>query len=182
MIKVIQALKIVLTVVVIGSFASCDKESNQSYLQNRKEIANEKALDQQLVVDLWENEMYFVQVATLSEERAQDPKLKELALGLKRKHQDNLNHIVILAQEKGYTIPDKLPANQQEKLYKLTMVNQADFKNYFYQSIKNDYKLELDSLATLVNNQWNTTSHALLLDVSKDYEKSLDQIKEFSLL
>lgn len=157
-------------------FVSCrkDNNSNQNKTVEKSKLSEVDKKNVEIIQSLLDNELYFTQATALAMERATKPELKEFLSKANEAHSKSLEKIKIISTEKGIQIPEKLTKNSHDKLYKLTVSNNADFDNYFYQMLLNDYKENIDSLAKFVNDNSYHNAQDFLIDVSTVYSKNLD--------
>lgn len=161
---------------------SCQNKENTNLesLTNAENVLNAKA-DQEILLNLLENENYLIQRSALGFERASTSDLKEFSLKTKDIHQKNYDKIKLICLDRGYILPEKFSKNYKNKLYKLTMTNDADFDNYYYQSIVEDYKTNLDSIAKLMNTEKLSNSFDVLLNLEADYTKNLEKAEQLKV-
>jgi putative membrane protein len=72
-----------------------------------------------------------VQMAKLAEQKSNDPNVKQMAQKLMSDHETNLQKLQQIAHENGITLPDKLNAEHQQKIDRLSKLNGSAFDKAF---------------------------------------------------
>lgn len=159
-------------------FVSCQKDNNSNKNTTVDQSKLSEADKQSIVViqNLLENEHFFTQATAIGMERATKPELKDFSTKANEGHSKSLEKIKAVCVDKGIEIPEKLSKNLNDKLYKLTVSNNADFDNYYYQSLLSDYKANIDSLARFINENTYQNAQDILIEVTTVYNKNLDQL------
>lgn len=159
-------------------FVSCQKgnNSNQEKPVDQGKLSDADSKSAEIIQNLLEDEIFFSEATTIGTERASKPELKDFSTNAKELHSKNLEKIKAICDEKGIKIPEKLPKDLNDELYKLTVSNNADFDNYYYQILSQDYKLKLDSLAKFINENTYVNSQEILIEVSTVYNKNIEKL------
>lgn len=159
-------------------FVSCQKDNNSNKNKTVDQSKISEADKQSFIViqNVLDNEHFFTQATALGMERASTPELKEFSSKANEAHSKSLEKIKAISTEKGIEIPEKLSKNLNDKLYKLTVSNNADFDNYYYQSLVSDYKANIDSLAKFINENTYQNAQDILIEVTTVYSKNLEQL------
>lgn len=159
-------------------FVSCQKDnnSNQNKLVDQSKLSEADKMNVEIIQNLLDNELYFAQATALGMERSSNPELKDFSTKANIAHTRSLESIKAICVEKGIQIPEKLSKNMNDKLYKLTVSNNADFDNYYYQNLISDYKVNIDSLAKFINENTFENAQNILIEITSVYNKNLDKL------
>ncbi|WP_177766134.1 DUF4142 domain-containing protein [Flavobacterium sp. I3-2] len=161
-------------------FVSCQKDnnSNQGKPVDQSKLSEAEKKNNEIIQNLLDNESFFTQATALGKERASKAELKDFSTNANDVHSKNLEKIKTICTEKGIQVPEKLSKDLNDKLYKLTVSNNADFDNYYYQSLSNDYKVKIDSFAKFINENTYQNAQDILIEVSSVYSKNLEQLEK----
>ncbi len=173
----------VLIVLVSTILVSCQKETNLNLEDSKSDegaLVSTKS-SQEFLLNIIQNEKYLSQVAAIGSERATNDELKKFALETKVKHNANFEKFKLVYESNGLSVPEKLPENFREKLYKLTVTNASDFDKYFQNNVSKEYKAKLDSVSLLINENTYKDFQEVLLTVSNGYNKNIDSLEEIQL-
>jgi len=175
--KLISGLVVVFVALIVGSCQD-DKNVDSSNPISNKELSEDDNANKEILLSLLDSEKFFLDVSSLGSERATTNEIKDFSLNAKIEHLKNYEKLKTFCIDKGYEIPEKLSKANNDKLYKLTITNTADFDNYFKQNLINEYKIRIDSTAKYINEKTYVEALDVLTIVEANYRKNLNKIEK----
>jgi len=132
-------------IALVFSFTVAFAQNNSSNTQRSEKTESTKRanFDQNFVKQAAQGNMAEIQMAQLAEQKATDPKVKELAKTIAQDHKQAQEKLEQIAQTQNVSIPTQLPEKVRNEHQKLSSMSGQQFDHAYLQMMVREHKKDI---------------------------------------